>query len=105
MEKALSRIHLIILIIAIPSAIFMVSILILSRGSPTARSPFSCPVSKHWPVNNLPLWSRPGIAIYPDSTPLMQGVASKVFVVAAQDFEYRGSKILALDTQTGDVLW
>ena len=35
----------------------------------------------------------------------MQGVTSKVFVVTQQDFEYGGSKILALDTQSGNVLW
>jgi outer membrane protein assembly factor BamB len=83
----------------------MVLFLALSGGFAGAGTPFSCPTSEHWPVNNLPLWSRPGIAIYPDSTPLMQGVTSRVFVVAGKDFEYGGSKILALDIQSGNVLW
>lgn len=66
-------------------------------------------MSEHTPISNpyfQRLWSRPGIAIYPDfaDTP-MQGVASKVFVITQQDFEYGGSKILALDTQSGNVLW
>ena len=52
------------------------------------------------------LWSRTGIAIYPDRfNSLMQGVRSKVFIVTSKDFEYGGSKILALDTQSGNVLW
>jgi len=61
------------------------------------------------PVSNSyfqPLWSRTGIAVYPDPfNPLMQGIPSKVFVVTGQDFEYGGSKILALDTQSGKALW
>lgn len=78
-----------------------------------ACSPFppyqSCPVSEHTPISNpylQRLWSRPGITIYPDRIDtLMQGVTSTVFVFTQQDFEYGGSKILALDTQSGKVLW
>jgi outer membrane protein assembly factor BamB len=44
--------------------------------------------------------------IYPDAfNSLLQGAASKVFVVAAKDFEYGTGKILALDIESGQVLW
>jgi len=91
-------------IFAVASGVFIASI--LPRGFSVGKSPFSCPISEHWPVNNLPLWSRLGITIYPDPfNPLMQGTASKVFVVAGQDFQYGDSKILAFDTQSGNALW
>lgn len=72
-------------------------------------SGYTCSNFQRTPANNSyfqPLWSRSGIAIYPDPfNPLMQGTASKVFLVTGQDSKYGGSKILALDTQSGSVLW
>lgn len=82
---------------------------ILSGACSAVQQSYSCPVVEHKPVDSSYfrlLWSRPGITVYPDQfTPLMQGIASKLFVVTGKDIEYGGSKILALDVQSGNVLW
>jgi outer membrane protein assembly factor BamB len=82
---------------------------ILQGACSPAQPAYGCSSSVRMPISNLhfqPLWSRTGIAIRLNrSDALMQGFASKVFVVTGQDFEYGGSRILAIDTLSGNVLW
>lgn len=86
-----------------------VILVFLSGACSAVQQSYSCLITEHKPADNSYfhlLWSRSGITVYPDRfVSLMQGVDSKVFVVTGKDIEYGGSKILALDTLSGNVLW
>ena len=84
-------------------------VLILSGACTPVQSTYSCLGSERTAINNPHfqlLWSRSKIVIRPGSADtLMQGIASKAFVITGQDLEYGGSKLLALDALSGNVLW